>query len=105
MSKKAIAKKNKRNNKATATDHILRLFEIAKSDPDSIISKNSIKLAEKYSTRFKAPIPRELKRSYCKGCHHLFNASNSIKRITKGIITITCKECETQKRIKFKTIK
>lgn len=101
MSKRAIAKRNKKSNKNIAKEHMEELFILAQNHLNSPLAHNSISLAVKYSTRYKIPIRKEIKRTYCKKCFNQYTAENSTKRINKGIITITC-SCKTQKRIKIK---
>lgn len=105
MSKKHIRTRQKQKEKQIAKDHILELFEIAKKEPNHVIAKNSIVLAQKYSTKYKVPIPRELKRTYCKTCYQILipgkTATVRLKAGKSPQRIITCKSCETIKRIGY----
>jgi ribonuclease P protein subunit RPR2 len=77
-----------------ARERIIRLFELARAYPPK--SRRYLQLAKRIEMRHRVRIPRDLKRSMCKGCSILLipgrNARVRIQR-RRGYITTTCLEC------------
>lgn len=83
--------------KNRAIEQIEELFTLIKTNPD--YEKRYLKLAIKISQKTKTPIPKDLKRKFCKTCLILLNSKNSTQRIRNKVLTITCKNCKRSKRI------
>ncbi len=89
-----------------ARERIRILFSQAEirypTDPD--LSDRYVEIARAISRKFNIPIPRELKRRFCKGCgRYLVYGSNARQRVNseKGYVLITCTGCGHKKRIPY----
>jgi len=81
-----------------ALERIRELFNEAES-ADKEYADKYVGLARKISMRLKVPIPKELKRRFCKHCYSFFRQGGNVRvrRTPKGIV-YTCLECEKQMR-------
>jgi|SRR3989344_2205385 len=102
MSKPTI---NKSEQKIIAEERIHLLFQEA----EKIFSKNKtlanryVALARKISMKTKTKIPTELKRKFCKHCHHYLQPGiNSRTRTRAGKVIISCLDCKKFMRIELK---
>ena len=94
------AKKQKIMN--IAEEQIRVLFKQAESAGQELANRY-VKIAVKISTKTKTPIPRELKRRYCKNClSYLVPDRNCRIRVSKGKIVYYCLECKHFRRFAYK---
>jgi RNase P subunit RPR2 len=94
-----VKRPNKGEEKEIALENINKLFSMAQKSKK--FSKRYVELALKTSQRYKVKLPAEYKKSFCKHCYTLFNASNARYRIGKSKITITCLNCNKQLRMPY----
>tara|TARA_Y100000034_G_C6805019_1_gene361398 strand:+ start:113 stop:394 length:282 start_codon:yes stop_codon:yes gene_type:complete len=92
-------------SKDIAKGRIKKLF----SEADKVFNKNKklanryVELARKISMKVNQPIPKLLKRRFCKHCYHyLRNGVNSRVRIHKSRVIIYCDNCKKYTRIPIK---
>ncbi len=71
----------------------------AKDDPE--LAKRYMKLAKRIGMRYNVRLGK-LKRKFCKRCYSYFTAKNSQRRLKRGILIITCKECGHVQRYPYK---
>lgn len=82
-----------------ALERIKELFCEAENNEE--YANKYVDLARKISMRYKVPIPRELKRRFCKHCHSFFKNNFRVRRNEKGIV-YTCLKCNKQMRFPIK---
>jgi len=101
--------KNKKIQKSIAKKRIIKLFQLAEEyslDGRINLADRYVDLARKISMRYLVPIPKELKRSYCKHCYcYLLPFETCRIRVHRGRIIIYCKKCKKFTRIPLKTNK
>ncbi|MBS3159172.1 hypothetical protein J4436_00090 [Candidatus Woesearchaeota archaeon] len=61
--------------------------------------KRYLELIQKISKKTNTHIPKEIKRKFCKHCLTIYTSTNSTRRIKNNKIIITCKKCNSIKRI------
>ena len=88
-----------------ARDRIIALFvraeSVFKESPQ--LAHRYVHLAFKLSTKYKARIPSELKRRFCKNClSYLVPSVNCRVRTSKGRLVILCLECQHYTRVPYK---
>ncbi len=66
---------------------------------DSSLSDRYVKLARILSMKYKVPLPRELKRRYCRKCLRYLSPSQKKVRTKAGKVVISCPYCKHQSRI------
>jgi ribonuclease P protein subunit RPR2 len=87
---------SKNYRKEIALERIYRLFELAEKEfgEGAGRTKRYVELARKMSTRNKAPIPAELKKSFCRKCGcFLKKGKNAEWKDLGELVEITCGEC------------
>lgn len=99
----AKKKANAQETKRIAGERIALLFKQAdrefKENPE--LSNRYIKLARKISMKANIPIPKELKRKFCKKClSYLKPGSNLRVRLNRNILIYTCGKCGNIMRFK-----
>ncbi|NOQ55689.1 MAG: ribonuclease P [Nanohaloarchaea archaeon] len=106
-----VFKKRSRGKKKTwqveiAKERMHILFDQAdrrfKTDPD--LSDRYMEIAKKISTKLNVPIPRELKRRFCRNCGaYLVYGANARQRVNseKKYVIMTCLRCSQKKRIPY----
>ncbi len=104
-------KKRPRGKKKTwvieiAKERIQILFaqaeNMASTDPG--LSDRYVEIARDISTRINVPIPRELKRRFCRNCGaYLVYGANARQRVNseKQYVILTCLKCNQKKRIPY----
>lgn len=94
---------NKKLQKIIAKRRINNLFYLAEQKAqldDFNLADRYVELARKISMRSLAPIPRELKRHFCKHCYcYLLPNTNCRIRIHRGKIIIYCYNCKKYTRL------
>lgn len=95
-----VSQKIKDKRKKIASERIRELFGMAfKND-----RKRYIELARELSTKYNCPIPRDLKRFFCKECNAVLKPSNNCRiRYRKDNIVYTCKECGNIMRYRYRS--
>lgn len=83
-----------------ALERIRELFDEAESNDE--YADKYVNLARKISMRLKVPIPKELKRKFCKHCYVFFNGKNLRVRRNKNGIIYTCLKCKKHMRFPVK---
>lgn len=85
-----------------AENEIKELFRQAES-ADKKHADRYVEIALKISTKTKTPVPKELKRRYCKNCNvYLVPDKNCRIRLSKGKIVYYCLECKHFRRFSYK---
>ena len=101
--------KCKKHQKQIANDRIKKLFELAKLralSGDFYFANRYVFLARKVAMRYRLPLPKEFKRTFCKHCYfYLIPNSNCRIRIHRGKIIIFCNNCKKFTRIPLKNFK
>lgn len=84
-----------------AKERVDALFSRARKDKKS--SKRYVLLARKIAMRARYRLPKETKRSFCKGCNALLDSGNCRIRADSKTRTMvyTCLGCGTLKRFKY----
>ncbi len=89
-------KPNKNEVKTVAQKRIDYLYALMNTE--TVVPKTEIvKQIEKLSVRFDITLSQNIKRSYCKNCKHPYE-SNYRLRIKKGMVLITCLNCNNIRR-------
>ena len=93
-------KKSKITLKKEFLDKITDLFNKAKSskNPNDYVRK-----ARRLAMKVNTPIPKELKRKYCKHCYNYFSSGNYRVRTRNRMVVYYCLNCK--KYSKFIMIK
>lgn len=97
--------RKKESVKNEALEKIKILFDEAKEqfDENPFLSNRYVILARKISMKFKARIPRELKRKYCKHCYHYLVPNKTCRvRIHKSRVIYYCFNCKKFMRFMLK---
>jgi len=90
---------------AIAKERIAELFEQAGRafKEDKKLANRYVELARKISMKYKARIPSELKKRFCKNCHsYLVPSVNCRVRVSKGKLIYYCLECKHFMRLQYK---
>lgn len=88
--------------KVIAKERVRLLFGQAEDmfSRDKTLANRYVKVARKIAMKVKMPLPRELKRKYCKFCYSFLRPGvNSRSRIRKGKVIISCFECKKFMRV------
>jgi ribonuclease P protein subunit RPR2 len=94
--------RDKAKIKKRAEAQIRELFRQAESSSLSNANRY-VKIALKISTKTKTPIPRELKRRFCKKCKsYLVPGKNCRVRVSRGKIVYYCLQCKKFMRFVYK---
>lgn len=106
-----VFKRRPRGKKKTwqveiAKERMYILFEQAdrRFKTDSDLSDRYVEMARNISTKLNVPIPRELKRRFCKNCGaYLVYGSNARQRVNseKQYVLMTCLRCNHKTRIPY----
>ena len=104
-------KKRPRGKKKTweieiANERIQILFAQAEKmfSTDPGLSDRYVEIARDISTKLNVPIPRELKRRFCRNCGaYLVYGANARQRVNseKQYVILTCLKCNQKKRIPY----
>ena len=92
------------SQKEVALDRIKTLFKEARLvfSKDSKLANRYVKLARELSMKFKIPIPKPLKRRFCKHCYHyLMPAVNLRVRTRNGKVVYYCMDCKKYMRFPY----
>lgn len=79
-----------------AVERMWRLFELAQKawKKNPLRTRRYITLIQGFSTRFRTPIPAEIKKSFCKHCKNYWVEGENVKRRIHGkTITTNCLIC------------
>lgn len=101
---KRYSKKPKKQ-KQIALERIRILFKQAEEEfnNDPELSDRYVQLARKLSMKYKIPIPRELKRKFCRHCYsYLKPPVNCRIRVNKGKVIYYCRNCRKYMRFLHK---
>lgn len=94
--------RSKHTQRILAEERVRILFQQAEQvfSKDKALADRYVNLARKIAMKVKMPMPRELKRKYCKFCYsYLRPGVNSRSRIRKGKVIIACLECKKFMRV------
>lgn len=80
------------SKKNIALEIIKKLFYEAKTNPEK--SDRYVEIARKTGMRVNVPIPRELKRKYCKHCNKYFHDGNYRVRTRNQMVVYYCLNCK-----------
>jgi ribonuclease P protein subunit RPR2 len=82
-------------------EHLFREAEkIFAKDPK--LSNEYVKKARKIGMRYEVPIPRQLKRKFCKHCGQFFVPGRSVRvRLHKQKVVYSCFACKKQTRFPY----
>jgi ribonuclease P protein subunit RPR2 len=102
--KKKIQKKPAEHT-IVAEKRIAELFrqaqQVFSSNPE--LSNRYVEIARKMSMKYKVKIPKDLKRRFCKNCHHFLQPSvNCRVRIANKRVTYYCFNCKKFMRFPYK---
>ncbi len=89
----------KNKTKKEALERIFCLFEEAKKNPER--ADIYVKKARRTGMRVNIPIPKELKRKYCKHCNTYFKSGNYRVRTRNGMLVYYCLKCKKYMRFKI----
>lgn len=98
---KKIHLKKQKEMKQIAKERIKYLFKQAKEafNKNPAVSNRYVTLARKISMKYKVPIPRELKRRFCKHCYkYLVPGKNCRIRTKNGKVVYYCQNCKKYMR-------
>jgi ribonuclease P protein subunit RPR2 len=96
-----MKRSHKKDRQVIALERIDKLFAQAKESNDLSLSNRYVTLARKLSTKYKVPIKREYKASFCKVCGSFFvYGKNCIVRKKPSHIVYRCLECKNIRRLK-----
>jgi ribonuclease P protein subunit RPR2 len=105
-----MAKRNQRDKKiqkTIANKRINKLFSMAEQRALSgnfSLADRYVEIARKISMKNLVPIPKDLKRRFCKHCYsYLLPDSNCRFRIHRGKLVVHCYNCKKYTRIPLKT--
>lgn len=90
-------------SKGVAYERMGILFRQAKlrMSTDPAISSGYIRLIERIGKRMDLPVPREIKRFYCKTCGIPYGSESKV-RIKRGLCIVTCANCGDLRRIPYR---
>lgn len=95
MKKKHSSKSEK--TKKIVRERIRELFDQARNvfKEDKKLADRYVRLARELAMKYKASMPSDLKRQFCKHCHaFLFPPVNARVRTREGHVIYLCKECK-----------
>ena len=92
--------KTKKEISKIALERIEQLFKEARIN--SKMADRYVELARKIGMKFNVPIPRELKRKFCRHCNSYFQKSNYRIRTRNKMIVYTCFKCRKYTKFKIK---
>lgn len=93
---------SKNKLKEISAERVKTLFRQAEQvfSTDKVLANRYINLARKIAMKVQLPLPKELKRRYCKFCYsYLQPGVNSRARIRQGKVIISCLECKKFTRV------
>lgn len=94
--------KQKENLKKKAEEQIRELFRQAESASQKLADRY-VTIAWGIATKTKTPVPRELKRRFCRKCLSYFVPGRSCRvRVSKGKVVYYCLNCKTFRRFVYK---
>lgn len=100
-------KKSKESAKKIALERISELFAFAdklfhnkefesiSDDEKQSLANRYVELSRKLSMRYNQPIPKDLKKNYCKHCHSYFRHGVNVRvRLNQGKVVKYCLNCK-----------
>jgi len=101
-----MKQRDKEKTRKIAEAQIKELFDQAAKSEDLKLSKRYVELALNISTKTKTPVPRELKRRFCKNCHsYLVPGRNCRVRVSKGKVVYYCLNCKHFQRFIYRKLR
>lgn len=91
--------RNKTKLKKNALEEIKLLF--MKAGKDRAKADNYVRKARKIGMKVNLPLPKELKRKYCKHCNSYFRSGNYRVRTRNKMIIYYCFKCRKYTKIKI----
>lgn len=86
-----------------AERQVRELFRQAEEAETRERANRYVELALKTASKTKTPIPRELKRRFCRNCHTYFVPGENCRiRVSKGKIVYYCLNCKHFRRFVYK---
>jgi len=93
--------KDREKTRKKAEEQIRELFSQAESAGGKKADRY-VEIALKISTKTKTPVPRELKRRFCKKCRsYLVPGENCRIRVSRGKVICSCFNCKTITRFGY----
>ncbi|MDP1729089.1 MAG: ribonuclease P [archaeon] len=90
-------------SKAKLKEHTLErittLFQEAKTNPK--LANRYVEIARRIGMKANQPIPKDLKKKFCKHCNTYFQNSNYRVRTKNGYIVYTCFTCKKYSKYKI----
>ena len=93
-----MKRQNKSKLKESALEKVKILFHEIKSNPDK--ANDYIKKARRIAMKVNLPIPKDLKRKYCRHCNNYFKSGNYRVRTRNKMVVYYCLNCK--KYMKFR---
>jgi ribonuclease P protein subunit RPR2 len=87
-----------------AVERIRILFDEAEKAfaKDKMLSNEYVQKARKIGMRYEVPVPRELKRRFCKHCHSFLMPGKNLRvRTHNNKVVYFCRECKHFMRFPF----
>ena len=105
MAKSKMTERRITPQQRIVVERMWRLFELAQKEWNTQPkrSRRYVQLIQGFSTRFRIPIPREIKDHFCKGCGNIWVEGENVKRRIKGkTLNSNCTICGKLPRRKIK---
>ena len=94
--------KRKEKLKKIAEEQIRKLFREAENSSQEL-ANSYVKTAWKLAAKTKTPIPRELKRRFCRKCLNYFKPGKNARiRVSRGKVIVYCLNCRNFRRFAYK---
>ena len=94
-----MKKQNKEKLKQIALEKVKTLFNEIRNNSSK--ANDNVRKARRIAMKVNLPIPKELKRKYCKHCNNYFKLGNYRVRTRNSMVIYSCFNCK--KYMKFKT--
>ena len=99
--------REKREQQEIASERIARLMKLAESEAgrrEDELAKKHVKLARAIGMRYNVRMPKDLRRSYCRGCCAYFTTENSRTRVNsrEKKVELKCLKCGRTVRTSYK---
>lgn len=96
-----MASSRKNKSKENVISKIRGLFEMAKEHPEK--ADRYVKISREIGMKINQPIPKDLKKKFCKHCNSYFQQGNYRVRTRNKLLIYTCLRCNKQTRYGIKT--
>ncbi len=105
-----MKKQSKSTKQKIAKQRIIILFQQAKQAKQQSLANRYVRLARKMAMKARIPIPRALKRRFCKHCYAYFKQGKNVRTRLQGKgkgrrVVYTCLNCKKHMRFMYKAKK